>query len=203
MTAQSKRLTLIGIAFLILTSVVLVGARFGSTGGERVQTMYWGSGAATSDGTQCADPVEVTINSGPKQFTVICAETDTATLTGSLMMPDGWNAGTVTFQLSYIQTAADTGSMKSDIECQARGAAETVNNTWSAEIAIDDAAVTGSNALDTTTSAAVTCDCTTSCQGGDILYWRWSVDATGTPTTDYSTLNIIGMKMEYTWAPED
>ncbi len=75
------------------------------------------------------------------------------------------------------------------------GAAETPSSTWGTEIAIDDAAVTGSNANDHTTSAAVTPAGT--CAGGDTLYWRYEMDATGT-TTAVATLHYTQIKMEWT-----
>jgi|GEM_PF-3186941 len=161
----------------------------------RVVSAFWSTGAMSADGTQCAAPSEVTINSGPKQYTVLCADNDASTLYGHVVMPDSWDAGTVTFELEYLQTAADTNVLNSDIACMCRGATEEVNNTWGTEVAIDDAAVSGSNKVDHTTSAAVTCNGT--CAAGDSLWWRWQLDATGT-TTAVTTLHILGMKMEYT-----
>lgn len=159
------------------------------------KSVYWGAGALSTDGTQCAAPAEVTLNSGPKQYTIICTDNDASTIYGHVVMPDGWDAGTVTLELEYLQTAADTNVLNSDIACACRGAGETVNNTWGTEIAIDDAAVTGSNGVDTTTSAAVTCNGT--CAAGDSLWFRWQMDAAGT-TTAVATLHILGVKMEYT-----
>lgn len=160
-----------------------------------VDSAYWDAGGMTPDGTQCADAARVTINSGPVQYTVICADNDASTLYGHIVMPDSWDGGTVTFEHEYLQTAADTAVLNGDIACQCRGAAETPSSTWGTEVAIDDAAVTGSNAVDHTTSAAVTCAGT--CAGGDSLWWRYQVDATGT-TTAVATLHNLGMKMEYT-----
>ncbi|MCK9520880.1 MAG: hypothetical protein WC057_09905 [Dehalococcoidales bacterium] len=170
------------------------------TAHSATQSMYWGAGAMSADGAQCAVPAEVTINSGPITYTVICADNDASTLYGHAVMPDGWDAGTVTFELEYLQTAADTGPLHSDIACMCRGAGETVNNTWGTEVAIDDAAVSGSNKVDQTTSAAATCNGT--CAAGDMLFWRWQMDATGT-TTAVATLHILGLKMEYTKAIGD
>lgn len=165
-----------------------------------IKSMYWGAGAFSSDGTNCANPAEVTINSGPKMYTVICTDNDSSTIYGSTVMPDGWDAGTVTFELSYLQTAADTSAMNADVAAQCRASGETVNNTFGTEQAIDDAAVSGSNIVDMTTSAAVTADGT--CAAGDMLTWRIQLDATGT-TTAVATLHLLGVKMEYTWNPED
>ena len=83
----------------------------------------------SADGAKGAEPSEVTINSGPKQFAVICTDNDAATLYGHTTMPDGWDGGTLTFELVYLQTAADTSALNSDISAQCHGAGETVNST--------------------------------------------------------------------------
>jgi len=161
-----------------------------------VESVVWNAAGMVPDGTQCEiSSTAVQINSGPLDYTAICADNDASSLYGHIVMPDSWNGGTVTFELEYLQTAADTDVLNSDIAAMCRGATETVNNTWSAEAAIDDAAVTGSNAVDHTTSAAVTPNGT--CAGGDTLYFRWQMDAGGT-TTAVATLHFLGMKMEYT-----
>lgn len=148
------------------------------------------------DGTQCPeDPSIVTLNSGPKDASFICTDNNASRLEGGTVMPDGWDGGTVTFELHYIQTAADTLILNSDIACQARGEGETTNDTFGTEKAIDDAAVTGSNNDDFTTSAAVTCDCPTSCQGGDVLRWRWELAVE--TTSAVTTLHFLDIKMEY------
>ena len=164
------------------------------------KSMWWGAGALSADGTNCAKAVEVTINSGPKLWSIICADNDASIIHGSTVMPDGWNAGTVTFELNYIQTAADTSALNADVKAQCRNATTTVNSTYGSEVAIDDAAVTGSNAIDATTSGAVTADGT--CAAGDLLVWQVAIDATGT-TTAMATLNILGAKMEWTWNADD
>ena len=158
-------------------------------------TIYWGAGGINTDGTYCGSPAELTINSGPKQYSIICLDNDGSTMWGSAVMPDGWDGGTVTFELDATQTAADTNAMHSDISCSCRGEGDTINSTLGAEVAIDDAAVGGSNIQDAATSSAVTCNA--SCAAGDTLFWRWQLDAAGT-TTAVSTYNILGIKMEFT-----
>ena len=160
-----------------------------------VESIAWNAAGINVDGTQCADPAAVTINSGPIQHTIICTDNDASSMYGHVIMPDSWDGGTVTFELEYLQTAADTNVLNADVTMQCRGATETVNSTWGTEVAIDDAALTGSNAVDTTTSAAVTPNGT--CAGGDTLYWRVQIDATGT-TTAAATLHFLGAKIEYT-----
>jgi hypothetical protein len=159
-----------------------------------IKSVWFGAGALSTDGTQCAVPTEVTINSGPKIWTIICADNDGSTIYGSVRMPDSWNAGTITFTHVYIQTAANTGALNGDIAAQCRGNGEVPSSTWGTEVAIDDAAVVGSNSNDMTTSAAVTPAGT--CAAGDMLYFRYQIDAAGTTTTAAS-LHHIGFNMEY------
>lgn len=158
-----------------------------------LKSVWFGAGSLSTDGTQCAAPAEVTINSGPKLWTIICTDNDASTIYGSVKMPDAWDGGTVTFEHVYIQTAADTGALNGDIAAQCYGNGEVVGSTWN-EVAIDDAAVTGSSKNDFTTSAAVTPAGT--CAAGDMLYFRYQLDATGT-TTAVATLHTVGLKMEY------
>ena len=160
-----------------------------------LKSVWFGAGSLSTDGTQCAAPAEVTINSGPKVWTIICTENDASTIYGSIKMPDAWDAGTVTFEHVYIQTAADTGSMLGELSAQCHGNGEVVNSTYGTVIELDDAAVRGSSKNDYITSTAVTPAGT--CAAGDMLYWRWQYDATANPTTAAATLNHVGFKMEY------
>jgi hypothetical protein len=158
------------------------------------KSIWFGAGSLSTDGTQCAAPAEVTINSGPKIWTIICTDNDGSTIYGSVKLPDNYDGGTFTFDHVYIQTAANTGALNGDIAAQCRGNGEVPSSTWGTEVAIDDAAVVGSNSNDMTTSAAVTAAGT--CAAGDMLYWRYQVDATGTTTTAAS-LHHVGFRMEY------
>lgn len=166
---------------------------------DGVDSIFWTAAGLDVDGTQC-DYSKVTINSGPVQTAIVCTDNDASTIYGAVVMPDGYGGSgadtyTVTFELEYVQTAADTGAMNSDITAMCRRSGDTVNSTWGTEVAIDDAAVSGSNIIDHTTSAAVTPNGT--CAGGATLFWRWQLDATGT-TTAVATLDILGIKMEFT-----
>lgn len=183
-TTSLKTFTLPNSSATILTDVT-----------TRVKSYYWNAKDISADGTQCAQAALATINSGPALHTIICADNDASTMYGQLKMPDNWDAGTVTFQLMYVQTAADTNVLNGDVTAMCRGTGETIDNTWGTEIAMDDAAVTGSSGVDNIVSAAVTPNGT--CVAGDFLIWRWQMDATGT-TTAVATLHFLGMKMEYT-----
>jgi hypothetical protein len=161
------------------------------------KSIWLGADSLYGDGTQCpAAPSTVTINSGAPRSTFICADNDGSSLYGEVAMPDAWDGGTVTFAHHYVQTAADTSALKGDIAASCRLAAATINNTWGTEVAIDDAAVTGSNAMDITTSAAATPNGTCTAGSSRLLQFRYQLDATGT-TTAVATLHHLGFKMEY------
>lgn len=159
------------------------------------KSIYFGAGSLSTDGTQCAAPAEATpVASGPKLWTIVCADNDGSTIHGSVRMPANWDAGTVTFTHVYLQTAADTGVLNGDISAQCKGNGEAVSSTYGTEIAIDDAAVVGSGSNDMTTSAAVTANGT--CAAGDMLYWKYQVDAGGT-TTAVATLHNLAFILNY------
>lgn len=160
-----------------------------------LKSVWFGAGSLSTDGTQCAAPAEATpVASGPKLWTIICADNAASRIDGSVRMPDAWDGGTVTFTMVYQQTAADTAILNGDIACQARSNGEAPTSTWGTTQALDDAAVVGSGSNDMTTSAAVTC-AGTGVAGGDMLYWKYLV-ATET-TTAMATLHILGFNMEY------
>ena len=158
------------------------------------KSVWFDAAALSTDGTQCAAPAEVTLNSGPKTFTIICTDNDASTIYGKVKMPSEYSGGAVYFTHVYLQTAADTNALNGDISAQCRGNGVTVNSTWGTEVAIDDAAVTGSNKNDFTTSGAVTPNGT--CTGAPMLYFRYQLDATGTITA-VATLHHLGFLMEY------
>lgn len=164
-----------------------------------VRSEWFGADRLVSDGTQCLDHVLVIIGSWGEQPTIICADNDASIMTGTHMMPDGWDAGTVTFEIVYIQDAADTGVLNADVSGRCVGTGETPQ-AYGSEVAIDDAAVTGTDAMDATTSAAVTLAGT--CAAGDLVQFQVALDATGT-TTAVATLNFVGVKMEYSTTYSD
>lgn len=156
---------------------------------------YVPASAFVGDGTNCPSSASaVTINSGPKVYTMICGSSSNGDMDFDVVMPMDWDGGTVIFEVSYTQTAANTSAMNSDIKAQCRAAGETPSSTWGTAIAIDDAAVTGSNAEDKTASAAVTPAGT--CAAGDHLFVRYTLDVTGTTTTEAS-LNFYGVGVYY------
>lgn len=156
---------------------------------------YVPASAFVGDGTNCPSSASaVTINSGPKVYTMICGSGANGDMDFDVVMPMDWDGGTLVFEPSYTQTAANTSAMHSDVKSQCRGAGETPSSTWGTPVNIDDAAVTGSSAEDKTLSGAVTPAGT--CTAGDHLYGRYTLDVTGT-TTPEATLNFYGIGVYY------
>lgn len=157
--------------------------------------IYVPAGSLVGDGTNCPlAATAVTINSGPKLYTMICGSGANGDMDFDVTMPNDWDGGTLEFEPDYIQTAANTSAMNSDIKAQCRGTGETPSSTWGTAVAIDDANVTGSNGRDKTLSAAVTPAGT--CAAGDHLFVRYTLDVTGTTTTEAS-LHFLGVGMYY------
>jgi len=159
-----------------------------------VRSLYWGAGAiSVNAASTCAAASEVEIGSWDAMYTIVCTDANTSTMTGSAILQDSWDAGTITFELAYIQDAADTAIMNADVKARCVGPGETPA-AYGTEVAIDDAAVTGSDAMDFTTSGAVTPAGT--CVAGDFL--QWSVELDVATTTAVATLHFVGVKPEYT-----
>lgn len=162
---------------------------------KQLKYVFFPAGNLVGDGTNCPLAASaVTINSGPKTLTMICGSGGNGDMDVNAVMPRNWDGSDIYFEPSYTQTAANTSAMNSDIKAQCRGAGETPSSTWGSPVAIDDAAVTGSSAEDKTLSAAVTPAGT--CDGGDHLYARYTLDVTGT-TTPEATLNFYGIGLYY------
>ena len=145
------------------------------------------------DGTNCPQRASVaTINGGPRTSTMICGSGANGDMDVDIVMPIKWDGGVLYFEPVYTQTAANTSAMNSDIKAQCRGTGETPSGTWGTSVPIDDAAVTGSSATDKMWSAAVTPAGT--CNGGEQLFVRYTLDVTGT-TTPEATLHFYGLGM--------
>lgn len=158
------------------------------------KSIWFGAGSLDGDGTNCpALATTVTINSGPKIPTFICADSSSSILYGAVKMPGDWDGGAIYISHVVIQTAADTNAVNGDVSAQCRGAGVAVNSTWGTSQAIDFS-VTGSNKNDYSQSAAVTPNGT--CAVGDMLYFRYVLDATGT-TTATATLHHVGFRLAY------
>jgi hypothetical protein len=152
------------------------------------------AGYLAGDGTNCPLAASaVTINGGPKTYTMICGSGADGDMDFDLVMDSAWDGGTLGFEPVYTQTSSSTGALSSSIKAQCTSSGETPS-TWGASVAINDTVVTGLSASDRQLSAAVTP--AWGCTGGDQLFVRYTLDVTGT-TTPEATLHFYGIGMFY------
>ena len=161
------------------------------------KSVWFGAGALSTDGTQCAAPAEATpLASGVKLWTIICADNDGSRMHGSVVMPDNWDGGTVTFESTAVQTAASAGVIEYQAAAQCKGDTEALVATasYGSEVVWTDT-LTGSSGVNRATSGAVTPSGT--CAAGDFLAFYIDIGAANT-TTAMATLHTFGFKMYYT-----
>lgn len=198
--------TFLGTPTIANLETALSGTNVLTSTETALKSVWFPAGSLSTDATQCGDPSEVTINSGPKQYTIVCADNDAGTIWATAVMPDGWNAGTITVELIvYSATSTPAGDYDIDFAAGCRDPGTAINATVGTEVAADidfDASGScGGSACDqydvvTVTTSAITPDGT--CVAGDYLYIRGQLDAAGTTAT-VANVNILGLKVEYTW----
>lgn len=162
--------------------------------------VYYNPGLLSTDGTQCSNPAEVTLNSGPKQFTISCAKNSAAVIYGNMRMPGAestdtlaWDGGTVTFQLDVFHTTTETITWAGDISAQCRATGEQPSGTWGTAVQAD-VSITTANNIASATTAAVTP--TGTCAAGDVLWWRWVIDEPNF-STNAANADLIGVTKRF------
>lgn len=163
-----------------------------------VKSASFPAGSLSADGTNCANPAEVNINGGAKRWTIICLNNASSAIYGETPMPQNWDGGTVTVTASWIQTAADTAKIQSDIALACRKSGDIINNVWGTSQAATITNLGGSSKRDVVQTAAITPNGT--CTGGTqanptLLQLRYLVNV-GT-TTGMTTLHHTGFIIWY------
>lgn len=171
------------------------------------KSAYWGAGGLSVSGA-CATPAEATpVSSGPKQYMTSCGDTAGGTIYGGLTMPDGWDGGTVTFEIAMIDINATPADIIAfDVSAMCRRDNDAVSSTYGTAVAADVNITAGSYAqndiIHANTATPVTPNGT--CAGGAMLFWKIVMDEGTTTTTQTnatlasSDIKIFGVKMEYT-----
>jgi hypothetical protein len=180
-----------------------------------VDTIYWPSAAMSADGTECSDASEVTINSGPKVYTIACpmttSETDGYIYGQPVVLPDSFDqTADVIFKLTaYLTTDGGAGTWHGVIAIQCQTPGDGIDSTWGTGIGLDLTPVDGDVVNDVIQDVSTAVDTDTTgedCDPGDILFWRWkSCDTDATPSTGCTSsagfendMSILGVSMEYT-----
>lgn len=145
------------------------------------------------DGTNCpATPTLVTISNMP-EYSYVCTENNSSRMRARLPMPPNWDAVVIYVEPHYSQTAADTGSVLLDVAAACRAFGTAFNGTYGTEVNVDDAALVGSGAIESTLSGAITPNGT--CASSNNVFIYIDVDGTGNPTTAAATLNFLGARV--------
>jgi hypothetical protein len=105
-------------------------------------------------------------------------------------MPDGYNAGTVTFELMVFHETTESITFAGDFSCKAAGDSDDLDGvTWGTGVAAD-VSITTANDVEFQTTSAVTCSGTPA--AGDALFWRYVVDANNFGLEITSETNSLG-----------
>lgn len=163
--------------------------------GTAVRPIYFDAAALTPDGTNCAAPSEQTLNSGPKTWTMRCADSNSSIFYGKVRMPPTWNAGTVTFTLSLYHATTETITFAGDFAAACRAAGGTVNSTYGTAVAAD-VAITTAHQIAEATTTAVTPNGT--CAANDWLFFKYTVDATNF-SANAANAHILGVAINATY----
>lgn len=182
-----------------LERLTAAGVHTYSNAGKPTKSVYWPAGALSTDGTNCAAPADATLNSGPVVATFSCADSTSSVFYGQAVMPDSWDAGTVTFELTVWHGTTETITFAGDFSAQCRGDGEVPSSTWGT-VQAADVAITTTNRIEQQTTAALTAAGT--CAAGDALFWRYVVDATNF-SANAANAKVIGVKMEYATGSRD
>lgn len=151
---------------------------------------FFAAWSLNADGTQCAAPTAVTLNSGPIVGSIVCADNAASAFYGDMGLPDNYDGGTITVKL-HAHRATGSGTLTFNFSAQCRGADEVPSSTWGSAVAVSitfDLA----NELEQVESAAITPAGT--CAAGDHLFFRAVMNATA---TDVADANIVGVSVGF------
>jgi len=149
----------------------------------------------------CAQPAETSLNGGPFDYLVNCT-TSSATFASSVAMPKGWDPSVaITFDLyTVVASSAPVGNYQVDFACGCAGDKDTISSsiysTPDSNAKVTLAIVSGdANSLRVGSTGPVTCN--GSCQAGDVLFWRGTIDAVGTTSSPSADVGILAVKVRY------
>ncbi len=180
---------------------------------QEIRSMAWNAGSWSTDGTECEAPAELTINSGPVQYGVVCpmgtSETD-GFIYGSTPLMDGFRpTDDLRFMFTAIMdTDSGAGTFHGSLGIQCVADRETVGNSWGTEADVDfveatdvqwDLITANLDGTDATVDAAA-------CAGAETLWWRLKMcDVDASPSTNCSSstadtitdLTLLSARAEY------
>jgi len=174
------------------TNKTLIAALAGGGAGNVIQTQLVASfdgGSLTADGTNCQDPVKVTINSGPSQYAILCATPASAQF-GAVLVGLKQAVATFKVRLKVNDTVSSAHHYAGTFKAQCRASGAAPSSTWGSTQTVDITLTTANNTYEGLTSA-ITANGT--CALGSDLYVQF--DANGS-MTDTGTARVLGLSIE-------
>jgi hypothetical protein len=160
---------------------------FASAYGQRI-SFPWDAGGVNTDGTNCAEPSEEPVNSGPKIWNFGCA--NSGVFYGKFRLRSAIDASaTLTFTLAVRTIGTTSTVFDGDVSMSCRGADDTINNTWGTGVACNITTGTSANLIKECTASAITPNGT--CAAGDWIFWRYVIDNANNTATA-STAKVLG-----------
>jgi hypothetical protein len=146
------------------------------------------------DGAQCTRTDNHQINTGPTVPTITCTDHASSAFYGVWESPDGWNEGTVTFEIQMVnENATPSGDIDIDFSCFCRGDGDLIGASWGTAQNISYTFTTQYDQAHDITTAVTCASCSTG--AGETVYWRGLVDEPST-TTQMGDVYITGVKLE-------
>ena len=165
---------------------------------NHVKSIYIPAGAMTVSGTcTSTEPtLETIVASGPKRYTITPADGDTCSVEFDWVMPDAYNAGTITVEMHAFSTTSQSTVLELDFAGQSvRDGDAVAAHSTTGEQAATCTFESEANEEQHCTTAAITLNGTPA--AGAHVYMRGQVDATATTGT-VTNYRILGVKIEYT-----
>jgi len=156
--------------------------------------------ALIADGTNCEDPAEHTINSGPNLYACTCDGATDGTMEIAIPMPENWEGGASSAMkvgIHWIMDAAagtNTQTVIFQAKLQARGNGDQVDNTWTSSYS-GTTTFGASESQHDTYYTEITITEALSGAGGDTLFVY--VNRNADTDTDTHDVEVTGLKIMY------
>lgn len=163
-----------------------------------VRSIYIPAGSMDVSGSCAANAAAVLLTNGPKLSTISCTDNDADSIEFDFVMPDGWDAGTVTVELAVFSIGNNNAEVF-EMDCAGQAVSSGDTPTAHSTTGEQAATITWGNAANReqhATTNAITIQGTPA--AGDHVYMRCQVDATATTLSPMTDGKIVGAKIEYT-----
>jgi len=173
--------------------------------GATVASVYFPAGSMEVEGGCAVNAAAALVTTGPKVTTIGCTDADTDGIAFDAIMPDSWNAGTITLELAAFSIGNNNSEvleMRFSGQCIRDNDAVAAWSVTSGSTATSStnvaASITWGNAANReqhATTAALTLGGT--CGAGSHVYLHGYVSATPTTLSPMTDLKLLGVKVEY------